>query len=435
MKTVHGFLAGFFVLMCCARPVAAQSQAPGGGSSRTQSAAQEGEQRMEQMLDTARQAPASRWGFQKQQMVGRLVSRYKELNSGDTAGAAKVSAMIGEALEQARKLSASDYASQKQALASKMAAAMRGGGAGPSAAGVKPVVKTGKLYEGKLFDAHFHLISPRDVMPPQCAAFLRDAGIAGAFLIVPYQPALTNLLTVMERSSPGFFYPSVTVPHDAKGDLMYDEEGLRIMEQNLNNGLMHGLGEIPLRHPVFKRSPGGDWPADGPNQLKLYALAAKYKVPINVHVDYDSAPELDRALSRYPEATVIWAHCGDAPPTLVREMMKQHDNLRADISCRNPYFHRRFSIDQQSLTGGDGTIKADWKALFEEYPDRFMFGSDVGGAADSMSSAGDNEPPRHKQLKEVVQYYRSVLGQLNPATAEKIGWQNAEHLFGVKQKE
>ena len=136
-------------------------------------------------------------------------------------------------------------------------------------------------------------------------------------------------------------------------------------------------------------------------------------------MDHEFSDELERALEHNRDTTIIWAHMGDAQPPLIAEMMRRNPNLYADISIGNPLFERGFPIDQQSLIDGDGTLKEQWRALFQEFPDRFLFGIDLG------------PPNRLPVLDEVVQYYWSVLAQLTPSTAEKIAYKNIKRLLGL----
>lgn len=154
--------------------------------------------------------------------------------------------------------------------------------------------------------------------------------------------------------------------------------------------------------------------------LAVYAVAGKHKAPVNIHVVYDYKDEVDRALARSPDTTIIWAHVGDGPASMARALMKKHSNLYADLSTRNPYMKVGKPQDEQRLTNRDGSIQKDWKTVFEEFPDRFLYGLDL------------NTPDRVDQLDQVTTYYRSVLGQVSQATAEQIAYKNAKLLLGLK---
>jgi len=127
----------------------------------------------------------------------------------------------------------------------------------------------------------------------------------------------------------------------------------------------------------------------------------------------------ENALSQSPDATIVWAHLGDAQPVRVRDLLTKHANLYADVSSRNPYFQRGRPIDVQSLTNTDGTLKSDWQELFEDYPDRILLGLDL------------TTDDRWAQLDQLVIYYRSLFKQLSQTTAEMIGYKNAKRLLGL----
>ncbi len=55
----------------------------------------------------------------------------------------------------------------------------------------------------------------------------------------------------------------------------------------------------------------------------------------------------------------------------------------------------------------------------ETHPDRVMMGTDVGPGY------------RHLEVVEVVDYYRTLLGQLTPETADQVAHANARRLFGL----
>jgi len=266
----------------------------------------------------------------------------------------------------------------------------------------------GKPYEGELFDAHLHSNRPFD---PKLLDLARDAGISRAMLMMGRGRGIQLDEKFAVRFAPLEFDSNTK-------KMILDDSTVTYVENQLKSGSVRGIGEIPLRH----KKAAVNYPADHPIVLQILDLVARYDVPINLHVEKSYAEELDRALAHNGDAKVIWAHAGDAPPSTLRSMMKKHANLHADLSCRNPYFKRGHPVSEQSLTNDRGALKSEWKELFEDFPDRFLFGSDVGG----------QNQDRVKQLGEVVKYYRSVLGRLKSETAEKIGHGNAERLLKMK---
>lgn len=264
-----------------------------------------------------------------------------------------------------------------------------------------------------LIDAHSHLtpgVSPREML-----SRLSRAGVTGVVLFGP-----PEVLSAVHRQNPGYVFPFAQVARNPNTkQLAMNEETISSLQGQLDTGVMRGIGELSLRHRPFPGSPpeGDNYPADGPIARQIYDLAAKFRVPVNVHVEHQFSAELERALEHNRNVIIIWAHIGDAPATLVSDLMRRHPNLYADISTRNPYYQRRVPIEEQSLTHADGTLKEEWSAVFEEFPDRFLFGIDLDSGK------------RLELLDQVVRYYRSVLAQLTPATAEKIANSNIKMLL------
>ena len=268
-----------------------------------------------------------------------------------------------------------------------------------------------------LIDAHSHLVPiPGAVSGQELLSLLMDAGVSGIVLF-----GRTSDVQAIQQENPDYVFPFAQVRRDpSTRELLLDDSALGLIQRQFDSGVQYGIGELSLRHRPFRFSqPEGDnYPADGPVALQIYDLAVSYGVPVIVHFEHEFSDELERALEHNRDTIIIWAHVGDAQPPLVAEMMRRHPNLHADISTRNPFYEGGISIDEQSLTDDDGTLKEGWRTLFEEFPDRFLFGLDLG------------PPNRLPLLDDVVQYYRSVLAQLTPSTAEKIAYSNIRSLLG-----
>lgn len=187
---------------------------------------------------------------------------------------------------------------------------------------------------------------------------------------------------------------------------------------------MRGIGEISIRHFDSGRESDGlvESDFDDPKLLQIYDLARQYGVPVNFHFDYhsDHIDEVVRTLPNYADVTFIWAHAGDTQPGILGPLMTQLDNLYIDISSRNPLSSFEFRLvdkAQQRMDEADGTLKANWKLLLETFSDRVLYGSDIGPAG------------RLEQYDHIQEYYRGILGQLDPQIAENIAYKNARLLF------
>lgn len=285
-------------------------------------------------------------------------------------------------------------------------------------ASATPARAEGAGYAGPIFDAHAHMIRPGvgalarpggPVAPFEIVDRLRAAGVSGMFLFAA--PAM------VQRKYAGLVYAFVTAPHDpATQGPSFTAGTPALIEEKLRSEGARGIGELPLRH----RPTSNAHAADGPVPMQIYEVAGRHRVPVTVHVEHEYSRELDRAVAANPKTVFIWAHVGSGPAPVARDLMRKFPNLNADVSTRNPIFRMGIPIEQNSLTTSDGRLKDEWRAAFEEFPDRFLLGLDI------------NNTDRLQQLDELVVYYRSVLGQLTAAAAEKIAYRNAHRLLGLQ---
>jgi predicted TIM-barrel fold metal-dependent hydrolase len=259
-------------------------------------------------------------------------------------------------------------------------------------------------YDGLLYDAHLHGSGDRSVK--ELVELQKKAGIE------------RTMVFLGPRGEPleGVPHCTTLLIDPATKKQLVTQASVDWLEKALAGGKVRGIGELAFRH----RKAETEIDAGGEIPRKIYDLAAKHKVPVTVHVESTWAGELEKGLAHNRDAAIVWAHAGDAAPKLVRELLKKHANLHADLSCRNPLFKRGFPKSEQSMTDDGGKLQPEWRKLLEEYPDRFLFGSDVGG----------QNADRIPLLPEIAKYYRGVLGQISREAAEKIGHGNAERLFG-----
>ena len=78
---------------------------------------------------------------------------------------------------------------------------------------------------------------------------------------------------------------------------------------------------------------------------------------------------------------------------------------------------------RSGITDGSGKLTAEWRTLFERYPDRFLLGSDTW------------VPERWASYGEIMSGYRAWLAQLSPTIAAQIASGNAKALFAAPRRE
>lgn len=167
-------------------------------------------------------------------------------------------------------------------------------------------------------------------------------------------------------------------------------------------GPYRGLGEFHLYD-------SGN--ANGPVAKKLMALAEEKNLAVLAHVD-DVAIDLLMANtpSKGQKARLVWAHTGisGAPVARVDALLAKYPLLMGELSYR------------PGLTCDGGQLCPEWRALVLKYPTRFMIGSDTW------------VNQRWLYYDELMQGYRSWLGDLPAEVARKIAWENGAALFGLR---
>jgi len=269
-------------------------------------------------------------------------------------------------------------------------------------------------YPGPLVDTHAHLEAESGVTIETFLALYDQVGVKGGWMMgVPWMLATDAWERYPDRVVPFLAeeYTETVAPQS-----VYVNQAA--LEDLLAGGYGRGLGEMILRHAPFQLAGGYaagavNVPADHPALLPAYTLAGKYGVPVVVHQEAAYAEELERALRGAPGTTFVWAHAGHGPAATARALLTRYPNLYADLSARTPWLGPGTVI-----TRPDGTLQPEWAELLAEFPDRFTIGFDMFA-------------PQHYRpdyVRNTVDYYRRLLGQLDPAAAEAIAYRNAERL-------
>ena len=167
------------------------------------------------------------------------------------------------------------------------------------------------------------------------------------------------------------------------------------------NGPFRGIGEFHLYDSAN---------ANGPVARKLMAFAEEKQLAVLAHVD-DAAIDLLMAAtpSQGRSVRLIWAHTGigGAAAARVDALLARYPLLMGELSYR------------PGLTCDQGRLCPEWRALLLKYPDRFLIGSDTW------------VNQRWQYYEALMRGYRVWLGDLPPAVARKIAWDNGAQLFGV----
>ena len=244
-----------------------------------------------------------------------------------------------------------------------------------------------------LADTHIHYSHDAwERLPPDRAvALLRKAGLKFAFVSSSSDEGTQKLYA----EAPDLVVP-VLRPYRARGELsswMHDDTVPRMLAELLKKNKYAGIGEF---HAF-----GDD--IDLPVLQAVIALAKEHQIFLHAHSDADA---IDRIFATYPNAIVLWAHSGFDSPQDVAQMLSKHDNLWADLAFRSEHTSR-------------GEVTPEWKSVFEQFPNRFMLGTDT------------YTPERWFYVEDHAATSREWLQTLSPELRDQIAFKNAEQLLAA----
>lgn len=243
-----------------------------------------------------------------------------------------------------------------------------------------------------IFDSHLHYSHDAwEQLPPKRAiAILRQAGLKGAMVSSSSDEGTQRL----HAEAPDLVIP-VLRPYRSRGELstwVRDETVVPYLEKRLATYRYVAIGE----YHVF----GAD--ADGPVMRSVVGMAKSRGLFLHSHSDADA---IERQFRQDPSARILWAHSGFDAPDKVRQMLKAHRQLWCDLAFRSDH-------------ASGGKVDPAWRALFTEFPDRFMVGTDTF------------TPERWHFVVEHANWSRQWLADLPAEVGERIAWRNGETLFG-----
>ena len=194
---------------------------------------------------------------------------------------------------------------------------------------------------------------------------------------------------------------------------------------DLYPGLWKGIGEVMTRHDDLTAFMYGEPGRANHAALNpIYAFAAQKDIPVLIHSNITSPRieqpiylhEIVEAVKRHPKTRFIWAHAGisrriniDDLTDVLAETLAAHDNLWVDIS---------WVVFNQEIAP-EGVVSRNWVSLIEQFPDRFMLGSDTVAWFDNYT--------------QTIHRYEILLSELSPKTAQAVRQDNLHRLLGIKE--
>jgi predicted TIM-barrel fold metal-dependent hydrolase len=207
-----------------------------------------------------------------------------------------------------------------------------------------------------------------------------------------------------------------------------------------------GFGELAAEHEPSASTPTyQSVPPDHPLFLALTDIAAEHGLPITLHMEavpeampipaawhvnpMPNPPQLpaniaafERLLAHNPRAKIVWAHegwdnTGFRTVALSRRLLQAHANLFMELKV-DPLSP---GLNSPLEGGATGKIKPEWLKLFQDFPNRFVIGSD------QHYPMPDNGAQRWQAVV-------LLFNQLPPDLRQKIGLDNVPKIYRLKSK-
>ncbi len=222
-------------------------------------------------------------------------------------------------------------------------------------------------------------------------------------------------------------------------------------EQIIRDGAI-GFGEIASLH--LSAVPGHPFefvPADHPLLRVLADVAAKFNLPIDLHMDAavdeistpprfkdgDNPPilpptigPLRRLLEHNPNAKIVWAHGGSDPlgsmsSALVGDLMDEYSNLYVSLRVVGG------GAPMHNKLLGFGDLVPEWLNILNRHSDRFVIGSDSFFVSPNLRGSGPGIRFAQTNVPK-LRATRHFLSLLPPSVARKIARHNAVRIYGLK---
>src|SRR4051812_2432380 len=193
-------------------------------------------------------------------------------------------------------------------------------------------------------------------------------------------------------------------------------------------GVFSGIGEFSIHKEFVSAKVAGHTASlFNPALDRILTFAGETGLVVILHNDINTVrpaagrpanfDDLKAVFRAHRDASIIWAHTGlgrFVKPTA------DHPSLLREILSGEDYAHVNFDISwdevAKSIVGDASTLNA-WVTLLQQYPDRFLFGSDTVA------------PKSQAEYLKAYEAYQKLWERLDAQTASKVKARNYERLF------
>ena len=223
---------------------------------------------------------------------------------------------------------------------------------------------------------------------------------------------------------------SIFGEHGAAGltdiNLRTYQELLASADNLFSTGQIKGFGELILNNkqsnpsvPFRRKVKIDSAPIDA-----MFAIAEKYKGFVQIHSedDSDSVEELKTLSNKYKNTSLILSHCLFTPNVdLIRSLLSNSSNIFCELSARSKSHFPNPESEKAKLwvIYSEDSAKPEWVKLIEEFPSRFMVGTDTYN-------------PKVNFEKNIEEIRGGLLSNLKPSTIEFVAYKNAVRVMRLE---
>ena len=199
-------------------------------------------------------------------------------------------------------------------------------------------------------------------------------------------------------------------------------------------GVFSGIGEFSIHKEVVSpKTVGHTASLRNPALDRILAFAGEVGLLALIHNDvdvilppagarpthFDAFVEVVR---RHPGTTILWAHAGlgrFVEPTA--DYVDLLEEILRDEGLNHLYFDLSWDVVAEQIVGSWETRDA-WVALVNEWPDRFLLGSDS-----VVATSGE-------AYRAALEAWRPLFDELEPEASRKVRMGNYERLFDAARE-
>jgi len=205
-----------------------------------------------------------------------------------------------------------------------------------------------------------------------------------------------------------------------------------VVLEYLEEGIFRGFGVMRLEFPPF-----APLRPDDPEFLGVYPVLAAHGAAISIE-PHNALLGVEEAVRDHPENVFLLRLQPHNVERSAAFLAAQYSNvyftldvdvLLANISDRPSMFNQFFSardflpaLESEFDTRLEAALSR-LKPVIEAHPDRFLWGTQIGGGQHWMLEA--------QVVDELVRFSRAFLGRLDPQVAEQVAYKNAEKFLSL----